>query len=76
MALSSVLDRNFLRIWPWATLACVLIWTGIRFWLGYRRLRHIKGPWLASFSNLWLFYHTVRLRLYLAGEGVLRRYGA
>lgn len=42
---------------------------------GYRKLRHIPGPWLASFSQLWLFNVTARGDIHLEAERVLRKYG-
>lgn len=44
-------------------------------YLSYRKLRHIKGPWLASVSPLWMFYYTCRGTLYLAVEDALKKYG-
>jgi len=44
-------------------------------YLSYRKLRHIKGPWLASISPLWMFYYTCRGELYLAVENALKKYG-
>lgn len=41
----------------------------------YRKLQHFSGPWLASFSQLWLFSVTARGDLYLEAERVLRKYG-
>ena len=44
-------------------------------YLQYRKLRHIRGPWLASISPLWMFYYTCRGTLYLAVEDALKKYG-
>lgn len=44
--------------------------------LQYRKLQHIKGPWIAAISPAWLFYHTCRGDLYLAVETALKQYGA
>lgn len=41
----------------------------------YRKLRHIPGPRLAAFSQLWLFKVTAGGDLYLTAEKVLRKYG-
>ena len=41
----------------------------------YRKLQHIKGPWIAAVSPAWLFYHTCRGDLYLAVEAALKKYG-
>lgn len=42
----------------------------------YRKLRHIPGPRLAAWSQLWLFNVTAGGDLYSTAEKVLRRYGA
>lgn len=42
----------------------------------YRKLRHIPGPRLAAFSQLWLFNVTAKGDVYLSAEKVLRKYGA
>lgn len=41
----------------------------------YRKLRHIPGPRLAAFSQLWLFKVTAGGDLYLTAEKVIRKYG-
>lgn len=41
----------------------------------YRKLRHIPGPRLAAFSQLWLFNITAKGDVYLSAEHVLRKYG-
>lgn len=51
-----------------------LYWT-VTTYLQYRKLQHIKGPWLASISPLWMFYYTCRGTLYLAVEDALKKYG-
>lgn len=43
--------------------------------LQYRKLQHIKGPWLAAISPAWMFYHSARGELYLAVEAALKKYG-
>lgn len=56
----------------------VLVFAGysvVRTYLQYRRLRHIKGPWLASVSPLWMFYYACCGTLYLATEDALKKYG-
>ena len=54
----------------------VVIYYVVSTYLTYRKLAHIKGPWLASISPLWLFYQTIRGRVNVAGEEVLRKYGS
>ena len=44
-------------------------------YLQYRKLQHIRGPWIASISPVWMFYYTVRGTLYLAVEDALKKYG-
>lgn len=41
----------------------------------YRKLQHVRGPWIAAISPAWLFYHTCRGDLYLAVEAALNKYG-
>jgi hypothetical protein len=53
-----------------------LIYYVLSTYLTYRKLAHIKGPWLACISPLWLFYQTLRGRVNVAGEEVLRKYGS
>lgn len=55
--------------------AAYLIYWVISTYLAYRKLQHIKGPWLASISPLWMFYYSCRGTLYLAVEDALRKYG-
>ncbi|KAJ9500512.1 hypothetical protein LTR96_000789 [Exophiala xenobiotica] len=64
----------------WLAVVGGLASLGLAYWvvsvfLSYRKLRHIKGPWLASISPLWLFYYTCRGTLYLAVEDALKKYG-
>lgn len=60
-----------------AILAVVfLVYYVLSTYLTYRKLAHIKGPWLACISPLWLFYQTLRGRVNIAGEEVLRKYGS
>lgn len=52
----------------------------VSYWLvgtfvQYRKLQHIRGPWIAAISPAWLFYHTCRGDLYLAVEAALKQYG-
>lgn len=43
--------------------------------VSYRKLRHIPGPRLAAFSQLWMFNVTAKGDVYLSAEQVLRKYG-
>lgn len=56
-----------------ALVACYLV---LSTFIQYRKLQHIKGPWLAAVSPAWLFYHTCRGDLYLATEAALKKYGS
>lgn len=47
----------------------------ITTYLQYRKLQHIKGPWLASISPLWMFYYSCKGTLYLAVEEALKKHG-
>jgi hypothetical protein len=70
---------NSVNLSPWSAFVVLLVtligYNGIATYLSYRKLSHIKGPWLASFSPFWLFYQTVRGRVYLAGQEALLEYG-
>jgi hypothetical protein len=51
------------------------VWLVISTVVSYRHLRHIPGPWLACFSQLWMFNITFKGDLYLAMDEVLQKYG-
>lgn len=59
-----------------SSLVCLygFYWT-VTTYNQYGKLRHIKGPWLASVSPLWMFYHSCKGTLYLAVEDALQTYG-
>jgi len=44
-------------------------------YLSYQRLSHIKGPWLAAWSNLWLAGAIWRQRSHLEVYEVSKKYG-
>jgi len=52
-----------------------VVWFLVSTVVSYRKLRHIPGPRLAQFSQLWLFNVSFKGDLYLAMEEVLRKYG-
>ncbi len=58
--------------WVVAILVASYTVTAFRTWY---RLRHIPGPWLASFSYLWMVINTLRGRNDVAYLG-LRKYGS
>lgn len=41
----------------------------------YVKLRQFPGPWLASFSELWLFRQTSSGEMHLGIAEVIRKYG-
>ena len=41
----------------------------------YRQLRQFKGPPLAAFSRLWLFWQEVNCRTHTAQHNALKKYG-
>jgi hypothetical protein len=41
----------------------------------YRRLSHIKGPWLAQFSNAWLLGAIYRQRTHYEFYDVKKKFG-
>lgn len=47
----------------------------INRFLVYRRLRHFKGPWLASFSKLWMMKCTFAGTMHLEVADVCAKYG-
>jgi len=56
------------------TLGFVIALVVNRF-LVYRRLRHFKGPWLASFSKLWMMKCTLAGTMHLEVADVCAQYG-
>jgi len=60
----------------WNTLiACCIVSLLVHRFLIYRRLRHFKGPWLATFSKLWLMKSTFNGTVHLDVADVCRKYG-
>ncbi|KIW79697.1 hypothetical protein Z517_06311 [Fonsecaea pedrosoi CBS 271.37] len=55
--------------------AFAIVWFVFSTVVSYRKLRHIPGPWLACFSQLWIFNVTTKGDLYLTMEEVLHKYG-
>src|SRR5436190_2482685 len=49
-----------------------ILWSIVR---SYRRLRQFKGPWLGSFSKLWMIRSTYRGRMHLDVAEVCKKYG-
>lgn len=52
-----------------------IIYLSVSTYLSYRKLSHIRGPWWACVSPLWIFYHAFRGRIYLATHEVIEEYG-
>lgn len=67
MILSSVLSAYTLLLVP------VLFY--LLPYLRARAIRHVPGPRLAAFSNLWLMYQCRRGRRYLAVDNAHKKYG-
>jgi len=59
-------------IWALATLFVFIV--GEYIW-GYWRLRHIPGPWIAGFSDLWLMRKTWRGETFKELAKVCGQYG-
>lgn len=55
----------------------ILLLTGYlaHWYLSYRRLSHIPGPWLAGWSNLWLVGALYRQRSNLEFYELAQKYG-
>lgn len=53
-------------------LLCLYIAQGYRT---YRRLSHIKGPWLAQFSDAWLLGAIYRQKAHYEFSDVKKQYG-
>ena len=43
--------------------------------LNYRKLRQFKGPPLAAFSRVWLFWQEINCRLHTAQHDAIKKYG-
>lgn len=54
---------------------CVIAAFMINTFLAYNRLKHIKGPWLASLSRLWLAESTIRRSIYSDLADICKKYG-
>jgi benzoate 4-monooxygenase len=63
-----------LAISPWALLLLPLLYYTIPY-IRHSNLRRVPGPFVASFTNLWLMYHSRRGQRYLAVDEVHRKYG-
>jgi len=48
---------------------------GLSCYISYRRLAHIKGPFLAGWSNLWLVKSVYDLNTHLALDQANKKYG-
>lgn len=60
------------------------VWIGVFLILGlwlfntyrsHRRLQHFRGPWVASFSKLWMVQSTFHGRMYLDVAEACKQYG-
>ncbi|KAL8900246.1 MAG: hypothetical protein Q9207_005786 [Kuettlingeria erythrocarpa] len=59
---------------PYALLLLPLLFYLLPY-LRNRSIRHVPGPLIARFSNLWLLYQSRRGRRYLAVDAAHKRYG-
>lgn len=57
------------------TLTLLALYTGASCYLNYQKCPQIKGPWLASISDLWLFHTTSAGRMYMDCAAELDRRG-
>ncbi|KAF5010772.1 hypothetical protein FDECE_3069 [Fusarium decemcellulare] len=73
---SSILFNSVQKPAVWGLLACVLVahFTSSRF-LGWYRLRNIKGPWVAGWTDFWLINRTWRGNLFEELDKVCKQYG-
>ncbi|KAI4723460.1 cytochrome p450 benzoate 4-monooxygenase [Aureobasidium sp. EXF-10727] len=55
--------------------AWLLLYYPLPYYTTYSPLRHIPGPFLAKFSNLWLAYHSRHSQRYLAIHSAHQRHG-
>lgn len=72
MALSQLIS---LRAAGYCLALCALAAFALNAFLSHRRLNHIKGPWLASWSRLWLVKCTLRRTLYSDLADACKQYG-
>ena len=59
-----------------AALALLTLYLPLSFYLTHRTLRKFPGPFLAGYSELWLFYNSLLGRLDRAQAEALRQYGS
>lgn len=51
------------------------VWVGAQWYLSYRRLAHIPGPWLAGLSSFWLVGSVWRRRSHIEFYNITEKYG-
>lgn len=56
-------------------LSFLLLYISLRAYLNWRALRQFKGPLLAKFTSLWLFWQSACSRLSSAEFDALQQYG-
>ena len=59
----------------YASILCSVVAFGVNRFLVYRHLRQFKGPWLATFSKLWMMKCTFKGTMHLDVAEVCARYG-
>ena len=57
-------------------LVFLTLYLPLTLYLTHRKLRHFPGPFLARYSELWLFYQSLRGRLDKAQAEAVRQYGS
>jgi hypothetical protein len=70
----SILEQVYRARWYIVTVVLAFyIARGIR---SYRRLSHIKGPWLAQWSQLWLLTTIYQQKAHYVFYDIKKKYGA
>lgn len=71
-----VLDLIFEgSVFPWLLVIFPFVYVSVQCYLNYRKCSSFRGPFLATFSNIWLFKSTLRGRVYLDCASQLDKYG-
>jgi hypothetical protein len=59
----------------WLLISILLGWYIVSSVRAYWRLRHIKGPWIAGWSNIWLVNAAMSKKYHLRLAEVSEKYG-
>jgi hypothetical protein len=71
--LGSILELLYLARWSIGSVLVALYFASL--FRAYWRLSHIKGPWLAQFSDLWLLGAIYRQQDHLEFYNLTKKYG-